>query len=700
MSLSGILDTAVSGLQAAQTQLRVTANNIANVNTPGYAREVVDQTSMSEAAMGGGVSVQSINLAVDQFLRQASYTASAQSSGATATSDVIDQAQSLFGDPSANTGYFNLLGQVFAAFSASTQDPASTVSRNQALSSITEFLDRSKSISTDITGLQIQADGRLGDNVQQINQLLTQIDDLNRTIVRERVTNADVTGAQNAQNQAINSLASMMDISLSRRADGGVDIRGGNSLLVSRAGPATLSYSGSGVNGGEVLVASPGGGTSHALQPTAGLLQGLLNARNNQLPAIQQELAQYVTSAVGLINQASNASTAVPPPTQLTGRNTGLDLPTAVSGFTGKTTIAIVDPSGTMQSRVDIDFDAGTMSTDGGAPVSFTPSSFLGVLNGALGANGSASFNNGALSLQATGSNGVSIADDPTTPSNKAGRGFSQFFGLNDLITSTNLPYPATGLSGSDLNGFNPGGQIILQVNDPNGIGLRQVAVNVPAGGTMDDLVNALNNPTNGVGLYGAYSLDSYGRLTFKSNQPGGYVSVVGDTTQRGVNGPSMTTLFGLDPGLQAQRAQWFSVRPDIAANSLRLPEAQLDLTATAGQVALSPGDSRGAQQLANAGTQTTSFDPAGTFGALTTTLTDYGSQLSGAIAQQASMADTAKTNAQSIATEADARRSSSEGVNLDQELVNLTTYQQSYNAAARVLQAASDLYQILLQLN
>ena len=49
--------------------------------------------------------------------------------------------------------------------------------------------------------------------------------------------------------------------------------------------------------------------------------------------------------------------------------------------------------------------------------------------------------------------------------------------------------------------------------------------------------------------------------------------------------------------------------------------------------------------------------------------------------------------------TEADSRRTSTEGVSLDEELVNLTTYQQAYNASARLIQAASDMFTSLLQI-
>jgi flagellar hook-associated protein 1 len=37
------------------------------------------------------------------------------------------------------------------------------------------------------------------------------------------------------------------------------------------------------------------------------------------------------------------------------------------------------------------------------------------------------------------------------------------------------------------------------------------------------------------------------------------------------------------------------------------------------------------------------------------------------------------------------------EGVNLDEELVLMTTYQQAFNASARLIQAAKDMYDTLM---
>lgn len=50
MSISAITSNALSGMQAHSRSLAATANNIANVSTPGYARL---ETSFSSSASGG-----------------------------------------------------------------------------------------------------------------------------------------------------------------------------------------------------------------------------------------------------------------------------------------------------------------------------------------------------------------------------------------------------------------------------------------------------------------------------------------------------------------------------------------------------------------------------------------------------------------------------------------------------------------------
>ena len=60
---------------------------------------------------------------------------------------------------------------------------------------------------------------------------------------------------------------------------------------------------------------------------------------------------------------------------------------------------------------------------------------------------------------------------------------------------------------------------------------------------------------------------------------------------------------------------------------------------------------------------------------------------------------DAAKAAAESVRDEVKERRAGEEGVNLDEELVKMTTYQQAYAAASRMITAARDMYDIVLNM-
>src|SRR5262249_7027349 len=190
----------------------------------------------------------------------------------------------------------------------------------------------------------------------------------------------------------------------------------------------------------------------------SGQLRGLLDFRDNDLASMAAELGSYAQTVAQAFNAAHNASASVPPPTTLDGRQTGL-LDTDSLNFSGATTLGITDSSGKLLHKIDVDFDAGTLSVDGGplSGIGTTIGSFVSALNAALGANGSASFTDGVLTLSATGSNGLVIADDANNPTSRAGTGFSPFFGLNDLFVSAGHTIPATRLPPTATAGFAPG---------------------------------------------------------------------------------------------------------------------------------------------------------------------------------------------------------------------------------------------------
>jgi flagellar hook-associated protein 1 FlgK len=700
MAISGLMSSALSGLQAAQTAINTVSNNITNVNTPGYVREVVQQSPSVAGGAGDGVTVEDVQRITSSYLEAAGYQASsaAGSSGIIAT--LLDQAQSAFGDPSQSTSYLGQLSTVFSDFTAAANDPASSLPRSQTLGDLNSFLDSTSNVASTLSGLASQAQTQLGSDVTQANQLLSQLATLNKTISTTTASGGDPSASQDSQSQLLGQLSSLMSINVVAQKDGSIAVRSQTGqLLVGPATSATLSYTPSISAPGQISITPAGTPQPTSFQVGDGEMQGLLNLSNTIIPGVQSQLATYVGGAVNAINAAHNANTAVPAPQTLSGRNTGLDLPTIVGDFTGKTNIAVLNASGVVQQQVAIDFSAGTMSVNGGAASAFTPATFLTSLNTALGGTATASFSNGALTLSASAAgSGVAIADDATTPARDAGQGFSQFFGMNDLITSSQITNFNTGLKTTDASGFTAGGAITFQVTTPSGA-TASVPITLTAAnsGTMQDLLNTLNAPVGGVGQYGAFSLDANGALSFTASNPNTSLAVASDTTQRGATGPSMTQLFGIGQAQQASGASTYQINPSIASNPMKLALAKLDLTAAAGTPAVAVGDGSGATSLAAVANNAASFAAAGTMPAITTSIIQYGANLAGSLGQQASAADSGKTAAASVQAEAQTRLQSVEGVNLDEELVKLTTYQQAYNASARLIQASQNLINTLL---
>ena len=700
-TLNGVLNIATSGLLTAQSQLRVVSDNVANVSTPGYIRKIGDQSSKVANGAGAGVDIAQLRLAADRFLQAAGLQASTAGAGAQARSDTLDQAQALFGDPTTSGSFLGGLDKVFSAFSSLAAD-SSTAARSAPLGTLQGFLTQASGLGASLAQLGKDADGQIADKVAHANALIQQIDQLNRDISRGGSSGGDVTGSQNRQSGLIDELSQLVEVRTTPTALGGVTVRAadGSVLAGPSAKPAVFSYDPSGATG--VLSLSSDGA---AAQPTAaqfskGAIAALVKVRNVDLPGMGDQLASLTGGIADALNAAHNAHSAAPAPASLTGRATALSQGEAFGGFTsGRTTVAVTDAAGAVTRRVDVDWAAGTLSVNGGAASAFSPATFASSLNTALSPAGSASWSaKGALTLSAA-AGGVSVADDPAAPTQRAGKSFSGFLGLNDLVTSTSPSAFATGLKATDASGFT--GDITLRISDAGGAYVADVKVAAPAApATLGDLVGALNNPTGGVGLYGAFALDADGRLAFTPRPGvGDSLSVAGDTTARGPGGPSVSTLFGVGEAVRIGAASTFAVRPDIAADGSRLALATFNSTAAVGARALSAADGSGADALGQAGKAARTFSAAGGLPGGSLGVSAYAAKLGADVARRASDASDAQASAQAVAVEVGDRRTAAEGVNLDQELVNLTTYQQAYNASARLVTTVRDMFDVLLNM-
>jgi len=103
---------------------------------------------------------------------------------------------------------------------------------------------------------------------------------------------------------------------------------------------------------------------------------------------------------------------------------------------------------------------------------------------------------------------------------------------------------------------------------------------------------------------------------------------------------------------------------------------------------------------LATALTSNTAFAAAGNFATgVTTTLSSYGAQIIGQAATAAANATQNNTYQSQLQTQMQNRLQSETGVNLDQELGNLTIYQNAYGASARVISTVQNMYDALMNI-
>ncbi|HVW74013.1 MAG TPA: flagellar hook-associated protein FlgK [Rhizomicrobium sp.] len=711
MSLNGITASAISALQTNQAALNVVSNNVANLNTPGYARRVVNEQTLSAGGQLTGVDIATVQRVTNQFLQQEQLAAGGTASQYDTMANLFSQLNGLLGGPGDNQSLATQLTNVASAFATASQSPNSSASQTGVINALNGLASTFSNVSSTISSLQNQVDQQVVNSVGSTNTLIQQIYQLNAQIKTANASGNQASALLDQRDTALTNLAQVIGIKTTTNADGSVNVSTTDGVNLVSNTYAQLSYAGGAQNGsyGNIMIqdVNPASGAvigaPQALDPhlSSGSLKGMIDMRDQVLGGLGQSLGNLAQQTALAFNAQSNANVAYPPPTSLTGRDTGL-LSSDALNFTGKTTIAVTNASGNLVSRIDVDFGAGTLSVDGGAaqPIGTTIGSFTTALNSALGANGTASFNNGQLSIAATGTNGVVVQDNATTPSQRGDAGFSQFFGLNDVFKSQISSVTATGLSASDSSGLAAGGTISLALKGPDGDIVKNVSITTTAGQTIGNVISALNTALGGAATL---TLNSDGSISTADSAlyPGYTLNVTSDTTQRGTTGISFSQLFGLGANALAQQAQGFSVTAADANNPALVGAGTPQITAStvAGGTVVSAGDNSGAIALENIINKSESFQAAGGISAQTASLSDYAASFYQNLSTQSNAVTTNQTTQDDRLTEANSRVSSNSGVNLDEELTSLTSYQQAYAAGARILTTVDQLYQTLLQI-
>ncbi|WP_395328424.1 flagellar hook-associated protein FlgK [Novosphingobium sp. BL-8H] len=695
MSLNQILSSAISGLSASQAGMQTVSNNVANVNTAGYARQKVSLATSVSGGQVTGVVVGEPSRVADKFLENAVYQRAGTSGRADAVNTYLDRLQSLLGSTTSTSSLTSRLTSISTSVAQISGLNGSAQSIANFTGSIGDTLDTLNGLTKDVSSLQADVESEVSDTVSRTNVLLQKINDLNDEVARLQGLGQSTSGPADQRMSALQELSGLMNVTVREQSDGRVfiDTASGQTLLDKRL--RQLSYnSGAGASQAtypaiDIKFASDdgtmGASTGEKINSTSvgGKLGGLLDMRDRVLPQFNEQLGQLFTGLAQTLNKVSNEGTTLPPPNTLAGEANGLTGSDRL-GFTGKATFAVLGKDGTLVNKVTIDFDA----LGAGATVDDA----VAAINAGLSPDATASIDaKGVLSISAANStNGIAIAQDPDTPSDRAGVGFSQFFGLNNIIRSDSSALAPSGFTSTDPAGFGAGETAQVVLRDASGKVLTQYTYTSTGSESWGDLVNTLN--ASPLSAYGSFALDDSGRVAFNANaaSAGSTIQIPSDSTNRSGTGLSFSALSGLT-GTASGLAN-AEVDAGMLADTSKVPLAQLQLDAAIGEKAVGAGDMRNSTAFIDALASTTDFGKDGN-----KTVGNFANALLGGIASAASLASSSYDDASARMSDAVDRRDSYAGVNIDEELAQMVVLQNSYSAAARVMTTASEMYDTLI---
>lgn len=304
--MSGLFDSLTSAsrsLNAARLGLDVAGQNLANVNTEGYARrtlQLVDEAPPDAMSAGRGVSVAGIKALRDMFVESRLRNEKASAAYDDAIFKGLTEVEAAIGSP--GTGLDAQLSAYFDAFSTLSNDPTSAAARDNVVVQARQLAQAFHSLSTRFESAQRNADVQIVSAVTEINQLATQVAALNEQIIGN---GSDVETLRDRRDLAVSRLSELAGVSVTARADGGVDlsIGQGRPLVIGNASYAvTASPSGA---GGLAQILT--GGFDITSEITGGQIGGLLKLRDTLVPGYQGQLDQLavdLTSQVNALHQA------------------------------------------------------------------------------------------------------------------------------------------------------------------------------------------------------------------------------------------------------------------------------------------------------------------------------------------------------------------------------------------------------------
>lgn len=295
------LGAAARALEAQRAALDVAGQNIANVNTPGYSRRVVDFAAVppeTPHSPGRGVDVIAVRALRDRRLDERLVNELPAEKREAAASQALSLVEGIVGMPGQSLDVH--LTRFFDAFSELAQTPTSAVSRQQVQLQGEALAAAFREMAGRLESSRRQIDRDIAAIVESVNEIAGRIASLNTAI-------ASASGQQrlhleDEQSVAIRALAELLDVKIIARGEGGVDlaIARGQALVVGGTSYGVTATA-SPPSGLSQIVASSDG-TDVTSEIAGGRLGGLIRVRDASLPAYLEALDTIAYEIVGQVN--------------------------------------------------------------------------------------------------------------------------------------------------------------------------------------------------------------------------------------------------------------------------------------------------------------------------------------------------------------------------------------------------------------
>lgn len=708
--LGSALRTASSGLIANQRAMDAVANNVANVNTPGYSRKVVHFESRTYNGASAGVDLGPLMRTIDDGLIKNIRSERGTLGALSAQTDYLSRIGDLFGSPESNTSLSHRLAEFDGAIRSLALAPHDLLGQREVVrraGDITLALGHStKTIQT----LRADADAAISQTVGEINGLVDRLADLTATIVRDTAVGRETGDAEDQRDRAIDRLAELIDIRVFARGNGDVAIltSDGRAMLDGAAAPmshdgvtvvdATSSYAAG--NFGAITIGSGATARDITEEVRGGKLAGLVELRDEILPDLQSTLDTLAAEVRESVNAAHNAGLPHPGLTRLDGTRRFTEPAQQTIGFAGSedTRLVLFDSAGNEVRSTSVRTLVGGAST--------TINNAATQIDAWLGADGSATMVDGALQIRiSAGGRALGIRDevagipgsapqpasiafdaDADGQTDETVAGFSTFFGLNDLFVDAS---PTTAQASAVVSADFTASAATLSFRIAAGALGAPVAIT--AGDDLTTIAGKINAAT---GLSATIVPDGSDVRLHLSSANGGAFTVTEDPGA----GDTLLEDLGLTTAITGLAGR-IAVRADIvdAPRLLSRGAVQWDPgQGAAGGYRTGTADQTTVDGLAAALSATVAFPDSGTLGAVETTLTGYATTILGDVAGRTSSHTALTAERGELVDSLQAKSDNLRGVNLDEEMANLMVFEQAYAASARVFGVIKDMFDTL----